>query len=162
MSDRKDGRLSRRDFVKVTALGVGATTLFAGLDPKLAMAKLPKKWDQDVDVVVVGAGGAGLAAAVEISAKKKSVILLEKMPIYGGSSLICGGQLAFAGTDMQAAENVKDSNDLFYKDLMKVGENQNVPALVKAYVDNQLETYNWLKAAGEVSLAVTDDTLLPL
>jgi fumarate reductase flavoprotein subunit len=148
MGDQKDGKLSRRDFVKVTALGVGATTLFAGLDPRLAMAKLPKKWDQEADTVIVGAGGAGLAAAVVISGQKKSVILLEKMPTYGGSSLICGGQLAFAGTDMQAAENVKDSNELFYKDLMKVGENQNVPALVKAYVDNQLETYNWLKKAG--------------
>ena len=148
MSNQKDGRLSRRDFVKVTALGVGATTLFAGLDPRLAMAKLPKKWDQDADVVIVGAGGAGLAAAVQISGQKKSVILLEKMPTYGGSSLICGGALAFAGTDLQAKENVKDSNDLFYKDLMKVGEDQNVPALVKAYVDNQLETYEWLKKAG--------------
>ena len=148
MDDRQNGKLSRRDFVKATALGVGATTLFAGLDPRLAMAKLPKKWDQEADVVIVGAGGAGLAAAVQISSQKKSVILLEKMPTYGGSSLICGGQLAFAGTDLQASENVKDSNELFYKDLMKVGENQNVPALVKAYVDNQLETYNWLKKDG--------------
>ena len=148
MMDKKDGKLTRRDFVKVTALGVGATTLFAGLDPRLAMAKLPKKWDQEADVVIVGAGGAGLAAAVQVSSQKKSVILLEKMPTYGGSSLICGGALAFAGTDMQASENVKDSNELFYKDLMKVGENQNVPSLVKAYVDNQLETYEWLKKAG--------------
>ena len=70
MSNQKDGKLSRRDFVKVTALGVGATTLFAGLDPRLAMAKLPKKWDQDADVVIVGAGGAGLAAAVQISGQK--------------------------------------------------------------------------------------------
>ena len=163
MSNQKDGKLSRRDFVKVTALGVGATTLFAGLDPRLAMAKLPKKWDQDADVVIVGAGGAGLAAAVQISGQKKSVILLEKMPTYGGSSLICGGQLAFAGTDMQAAENVKDSNELFYKDLMKVGENQNVPALVKAYVDNQLETYNWLKKAGVkfVKLGVASGMSVP-
>ena len=145
--DEKKG-LSRRDFVKVTAAGVGAAALLNGFNPKDVMAKLPKKWDADVDVVIVGAGGAGLAAAVQITSQGKSVILLEKMPTYGGSSLICGGALAFAGTDLQASENVKDSNDLFYKDLMKVGENANVPALVKAYVDNQLETYEWLKKAG--------------
>jgi fumarate reductase flavoprotein subunit len=146
MSEQKG--LSRRDFVKVTAAGVGAAALLNGFNPKDVMAKLPKKWDAEADVVIVGAGGAGLAAAVQITAKGKSVILLEKMPTYGGSSLICGGALAFAGTDLQASENVKDSNDLFYKDLMKVGENANVPALVKAYVDNQLETYEWLKKAG--------------
>ncbi len=139
---------SRRDFVKATAAGVGAAALFSGFSPKDALAKLPKKWDAEADVVVVGAGGAGYAAAIQAASQGKSVILLEKMPVGGGSSLICGGALAFAGTDMQAAENVKDSNDLFYKDLMKVGENQNVPALVKAYVDNQLETYEWLKKLG--------------
>lgn len=148
MEGSKDGKLSRRDFVKVTGLGLGATALLAGIDPRQAMAKLPKKWDRDDDVVIVGAGGAGLAAAVMLTERKKRVVVLEKLPIYGGSSLICGGQLAFAGTDMQAAENVKDSNELLYQDLMKVGENKNVPSLVKAYVDNQLETYYWLKKVG--------------
>jgi len=142
------GKLSRRDFVKATALGVGATALFAGMDPREAMAKIPTKWDRDDDVVIVGAGGAGLAAAVTLAEQKKQVLILEKLPVYGGSSLICGGQLAFAGTDMQAAEKVKDSNELLYQDLMKVGENRNVPALVKAYVEHQLETYNWLKKEG--------------
>lgn len=146
MSEQKG--LSRRDFVKVAAAGVGAAALFSGFNPKEVMAKLPKKWDAEADVVIVGAGGAGLAAAVQTTSQGKSVILLEKMPTIGGSSLICGGALAFAGTDLQASENVKDSNELFYKDLMKVGENANVPALVKAYVDNQLETYEWLKKAG--------------
>jgi len=112
------------------------------------MAKIPTKWDRDDDVVIVGAGGAGLAAAVTLAEQKKQVLILEKLPVYGGSSLICGGQLAFAGTDMQAAEKVKDSNELLYQDLMKVGENRNVPALVKAYVEHQLETYNWLKRKG--------------
>lgn len=139
---------SRRDFVKVTALGVGAAALFSGLDPSKVIAKVPKKWDQQTDILVIGAGGAGLAAAATAAPAGARVLVLEKMPVLGGSSLICGGALAFAGTDMQAKENVKDSNELFYSDMMKVGENVNVPSLVKAYVNNQLETYNWLKKIG--------------
>jgi len=154
---------SRRDFVKVTAAGVGAAALFGGFSPKDATAKLPKKWDAEADVVVVGAGGAGHSASVWLASQGKSVILLEKMPTFGGSSLICGGALAFAGTDLQAAENVKDSNELFYKDIMKVGENKNVPALVKAYVDNQLETYEWLKKLGVkfLSLSIASGMSVP-
>ncbi len=49
---------------------------------------------------------------------------------------------------MQQKEGIKDSNELFYKDMMKVGENENIPALVKSYTDNQLETYQWLKKLG--------------
>ena len=141
-------RISRRDFVKLSTAGAGAAVLFAGLDAKDVLAKVPKKWDVEADFVIVGAGGAGLAAAAEAAARGAKVLLLEKTPVSGGSSLICGGGLAFAGTDMQAAEGIKDSNELLYKDMMKVGENVNVPSVVQAYVDNQLETYEYLKKLG--------------
>ncbi len=127
-------KINRRDFVKATALGVGAAALFSGIDPSKVMAGVPKKWDQETDILVIGAGGAGLAAAATAAPAGAKVLVLEKMPVMGGSSLICGGALAFAGTDMQAKENVKDSSELFYNDLMKVGENVNVPSLVKSYV----------------------------
>lgn len=146
--DKKVRNFSRRDFVKLSAAGVGAMALFHGLDPKDAFAKLPKKWDAEADVVAIGTGGAGLAAAVQSTSQGKSIIVLEKMPVMGGSSAICGGALAFAGTDMQEKENVKDSKELLYKDLMTVGENANVPYLVQTYVDNQMETYHWLKNSG--------------
>jgi len=152
--DKKNGNFSRRDFVKLSAAGVGTAALATSLVPGDAFAKLPKKWDAEADVVIVGAGGAGWAAAVQVTSKGKSAIVLEKMPFMGGSSAICGGALAFAGTDMQAKENIKDSNDLLYKDFMTVGENVNVPHLVQAYVDNQLETYQWLKDSGVKFLKV--------
>src|SRR5208283_37223 len=137
------------------ALGVGATTMFAGFDPKDVVAKVPEKWDVMADIVVVGAGGAGLAAATEAASRGAKVVVLEKTAAMGGSSLICGGALAFAGTDMQAAQGIKDSSELLYKDMMTVGQNMNVPALVQAYVDNQLETYKWLKQLGVNFLSVS-------
>ncbi len=148
MGSKKGNEFTRRDFVKVSVLGVGAAALFSGLDPATVIAKVPKKWDMETDILAVGAGGAGLAAAATAAPAGRKVLVLEKMPVMGGSSLICGGALAFAGTDMQQKEGIKDSNDLFYKDMMKVGENANVPALVKSYVARQLETYNWLKKLG--------------
>lgn len=44
------------------------------------------------DVVIVGAGGAGLAAAVSAKQAGASVIIVEKMPSVGGSTIISGGQ----------------------------------------------------------------------
>ena len=117
--------------------------------PKEAQAEsMLRSWAMETDVVIVGGGGGGLAAAVEAASHGSRVILIEKTRLLGGSSIICGGALAFAGTDLQASNNVKDSDELFYKDLLKVGKNVNDINQVKAYVDNQLETYYWLKKAG--------------
>ncbi len=96
------------------------------------------------DVVVVGAGAAGFAAALSAAESGASVLLLEKQVETGGSSRICGGLLAFAGTDLQRRNGIEDSSQLLFDDLREVGRNANDPALVRAYTDNQLATYQWL------------------
>src|SRR5690606_10939007 len=59
-----------------------------------------------------------------------------------------GGCLAFAGTDLQAANGIEDSAELLASDLLEVGLNENDPALVNAYAQNQLATYQWLRGHG--------------
>jgi hypothetical protein len=52
--------LSRRDFIKTTAIGIG-TSAMVGLDTKESNAKKNTpayKWHKEADVVVVGYGGA--------------------------------------------------------------------------------------------------------
>ena len=44
------------------------------------------------DVVIIGGGGAGLAAAVSALESGASVIIIEKMPVLGGSTIMAGGQ----------------------------------------------------------------------
>jgi len=50
-----------------------------------ATRRLPTKWDETYDVVVVGSGFAGLAAAAEAAKTGAKVLILEKMPVYGGT-----------------------------------------------------------------------------
>ena len=102
----------------------------------------------EVDVLVVGAGLAGHCAALSAREAGASVLLIEKMPEYGGSSLMSGASFAFAGTSQQKEQGIEDSPDLLRKDLLEVGDHKNDPALVDLYVDNQLDTYAWLKQAG--------------
>ena len=48
--------------------------------------------NKSADVVIIGGGGAGLAAAVSALQNDAKVIVLEKMPSVGGSTIMAGGQ----------------------------------------------------------------------
>lgn len=97
------------------------------------------------DVVVVGAGGAGLAAAIEAANNGASVTLIEKMPMEGGNTLISGGEFAAPGNWLQTEEKIEDSTEQFYQDILKGGDNENNPELVRTLADNALESAEWLR-----------------
>jgi succinate dehydrogenase/fumarate reductase flavoprotein subunit len=94
---KRNKGLSRRDFVKTTATGVGAGVL-TGLDSKdsSAQSKTNKdNWDREADVVVVGYGGAGIVAAITAHDAGAKVLVLEKAPFRGGGNTgICMGVCA--------------------------------------------------------------------
>lgn len=105
-------------------------------------------WNREADVIVVGGGLAGYCAALEAAAANAQVLLFEKQPEIGGSSVLSGGFFAFAGTAMQAAAGVEDSGGRLYDDLRKAGGEQNDERLLRVYVDHQLATYEWLQKIG--------------
>lgn len=100
------------------------------------------------DVVVAGAGMAGFAAAISAAEQGASVLLLEKMAEYGGSTAWSGGAFSFAGTEQQAALDIRDSKELLRADLTKGGEDKVCPDLIDLYVSRQQEVYGWLRKLG--------------
>ena len=141
-------KMDRRQFIKGAAV-VSTGIAVAGLGVKEADAlPAPTKWDQEFDVVIVGGGGAGLCAAIEACRAGATVVVLEKEPVTGGSSVICGGALALAPNELQKKENIKDSVNLFFEDMMNIGKNKNDPVLVKTYVDKSEDCFYFLKDIG--------------
>jgi len=106
------------------------------------------------DVLVIGGGLAGLCAAIEAANAGAEVTLLEKLGECGGSSVLSGGLLAFAGTEMQKAAGIEDDDTRLYEDLRRAGQYQNVDALVRTYVANQMAAYRWLVGLGTQFISV--------
>lgn len=141
--------LTRRGFIKGTATGVGALTFLGIGSNQLHAAPPPPKWDREVNVLIAGGGVAGCAAAIAASdAGEKSILVLEKMPYAGGAGLLSSGTVMAAGTDMQKAKGIKDSNDLWYKDTMTTSANGVDAKLARRLIDNALDTYHFLQNAG--------------
>jgi flavocytochrome c len=112
----------------------------------MAVAKVPKKWDGEADVIVVGGGNTGIPAAITAYDKGVKVILLEASSGMSSSLALIAGGTPFAGTDMQKAQGIKDSPDQMYKEALAVGNGS--PELWRALVDRQQEVFKWLLSIG--------------
>ena len=139
--------LNRRGFLRNVVVGAGATAGLGAIGAAHAAPAdacgVPEAWDEEVDVVVIGTGFAGLAAAWEAQKGGKSVALLEKMPVAGGNSQICGGKMTATGCPQQLKHKIEDSKELMMADTMRAGSNMNDAAKVKFLAENQLDVYNW-------------------
>ncbi|MBU2549376.1 MAG: flavocytochrome c [Proteobacteria bacterium] len=146
MSEKKKG-LTRREFLRktggaATLAGVGAGGLM--LSPMMARAdEAPKKWDESYDVVVIGSGFAGLAAAIEARQAGSSVMVMEKMAVPGGNSIINGGVIAAAGSPLQTRAGIKDTPDLLLEDMLKAGLYLNHLDLAGKVAEKSNEVVQW-------------------
>lgn len=139
--------LSRRSLLATCVLL--PTTAAAGIQAGEQTA-----WTRTVDLLIVGTGFAGLAAALEAHyAGINNVLVLEKMPTAGGNSIINGGGIAAAGTDMQRERGIKDSTELFYQDILKAGGYINHPELARHIAEQSVPTFEWLRSEIGVKFA---------
>ncbi|WP_022666174.1 flavocytochrome c [Desulfospira joergensenii] len=150
--NENNNELTRRRFLKTAGgagalAGVAASGLFFGTK-RLEAGEIPQKWDEAVDVVIIGSGFAGLAAAIEAKQAGASVVIIEKMPLPGGNSIINGGLMAGAGTPLQSKEKVDDSADLMYQDMVKAGLGLNHPDLAMMLAKHSAEAVAWTVALG--------------
>jgi flavocytochrome c len=145
---KKDKGLTRRDFLKTTSgaaavAGIAAVGLSANPTEAQAAGLMPKKWDATYDVVVIGSGFAGLAAAIEAKNAGAGVVIIEKMPVHGGNSIINGGDFCAAGTKLQKEAGVQDSPELMLKDMLKAGQYLNHPELAKIVAEQSAGAVEW-------------------
>lgn len=100
---------------------------------------------KEYDIIVIGAGGAGFSAAIEAKMAGANVIILEKMPVAGGNTLISGAEYAAPNNWIQQKEGIEDNVDLMIEDTLRGGDNKNNPELVKVVAENALEGAEWLR-----------------
>ncbi|MGL5100358.1 MAG: FAD-dependent oxidoreductase, partial [Fusobacteriaceae bacterium] len=109
------------------------------------------------DVVVIGAGGAGLSAAISAANKGARVVVLEKMSAIGGNTLISMGGINIPQNDAQIEKNIEDSIELYKKDILLGGDNENSLELLDIFIHEALPTYRWLK--DEIKVSFKDELI---
>lgn len=159
---KKEVTLSRRNLLKkATALGAIAAAAplalnLTGQKANAAMGRhIPSKWDETVDTLVIGSGFAGLSAAAEAAKNGDNVMILEKMPTYGGNSIINGGVYASHDDKYHLRNKLdlgEDSVRQHKDDTLKGGDNFSDPKLVDVFVKGATPALNWMIEEGGCEL----------
>lgn len=124
-----------------------------------AFAAQPAQWDRETDIVCVGSGASGLTSAIFATARKKQVIVLEKMPFLGGTTAKSGGGHWIPNHFGLKAHGVEDRREDCLKYMARYvwpdryaadAENYGIPrsslALLEAFYDNGSKAVDELRA----------------
>jgi len=153
--------LTRRTVLKgavtaaVAGAGTAAMNLAAAATPDAPARTIPTKWDETYDVVVVGTGFAGLAAAAEAAGLGAKVVVLEKMPTYGGNSIINGGEYNAWDSQLHLRQKLNlgdDSITQHTNDSLKGGDLYGFPELVKVMTEGAQPALDWMMTEGGTQL----------
>ena len=124
----------------------------------------PTEAEYTVDIAVIGGGAAGLTAANTALDEGKTVLLVEKMGITGGSTVQSGGNIFAAGTSAQKANGIEDSAEDLNQFLMSYDEDQLLNAeMIQDYAEHIAEDLDYLADQGvQVTYVTTaQPTLTP-
>lgn len=111
--------------------------------------------EDSCDVLVIGSGAGGLAAAITARKNGLSVIVIEKEPVFGGTTAFSGGVLWIPGNRHGRADNPGDTKEAARRYMRAETGNFHQPDAVEAFLDAGPEMLDWFEAETEVKFVPT-------
>lgn len=153
--------ITRRGFVAGSATLAAAGTLATGLVTTSAKADETSKYtyaktqdevsdltQESTDVLVIGGGGAGISAAISAAENGATVILLEKMDMLGGATILSSGKMPAAGTSLQEERGVTDTVWALANDILRPSNHSVREELVYTAGKCAKEIIEWTASMG--------------
>jgi len=92
--------------------------------------------DHSCDVLVIGSGAGGFATAITARKAGLDVLLIEKAPVFGGTTAISGGYIWIPGNSLAAGAGLADEADACRRYLRAELGNDYDETMIEAYLSN--------------------------
>jgi succinate dehydrogenase/fumarate reductase flavoprotein subunit len=110
-----------------------------------------KPLDIESDVLIAGSGAGGLAAAVTAAEAGLKVLVVEKEPVFGGTSCFSAGMVWIPDSRQARAAGIQDDKAQALAYLQGEGGDRLDPAKAAVYVQRAAEVFAWFEDHTHVS-----------
>jgi succinate dehydrogenase/fumarate reductase flavoprotein subunit len=110
--------------------------------------------DIDCDVLVVGSGAGGLSTAITARKQGLDVVVVEKAPVFGGTTAFSGGVLWIPGNG-RAPQDARDSRERAKEYLKAETGNFFQDDMVEAFLDTGPAMLDWFERETDVKFVPT-------
>ena len=129
--------------------------------PRVVQAPTMPEGTPALPVAIVGAGACGLTAALMLRDAGIDCVLLERDALPQGSTALSSGFIPAAGTQVQCAAGVDDSQERFAADIQAKAHGSAAPHLVAAYTQAIAPALDALQQRHGLTFELLDGFLYP-
>ncbi len=112
---------------------------------------------QEVDWLVAGAGAAGMTSAIAAHQLGGSVLVVEKEPVYGGTTAKSGGVIWIPGNHRQAEHGIHDNPEEGFRYLKGLVGDSVSEARLRAYTERAPEMLRFMMEHSHVDYSALPD-----
>ncbi len=112
-------------------------------------------------LVIIGGGAAGMVAALAARNGGVDALVLERDALPQGSTALSAGLVPAAGTRVQRAAGIADSEGQFAADILRKAGHEPGAESVRAVTRAAAQALDWLGEAHGLAFSVIDDFLYP-
>jgi succinate dehydrogenase/fumarate reductase flavoprotein subunit len=109
----------------------------------------------ECDVIVVGSGAAGLSAAITAKKRGLDVVVVEKEPVFGGTTALSGGVLWIPLNTHGRQQNPTDTREAVRTYMMQETGSYFDAAAVEAFIDNGPKMVEFFERETEMKFVPT-------
>lgn len=118
------------------------------------MSKQPLD-DEAYDIIVIGSGAGGMSAAITANKHGASVAIIEKEPVFGGTTAFSGGVLWIPLNRHCSEAGAKDTREAALQYMKEETGNFYDADVVEAFIDTGPEMVDWFERETEVKFVAT-------